>query len=161
MARYTGTIDAPRPPQEVWQYLADLRSIREWDPSVRAVSLTEGQPGKVGAAYELTVEFMGRELILPYRTVAANPPDSVVFAAETDAVSVRDQATIRRGPRGSSVIWDANLELKGVRRLLDLPLRIAFNRLGGRAAHGLAERLSSSEPLAPTGPVRTPEAERA
>jgi len=142
MARYTGTVEAAREPREVWRYLADLRSIREWDPSVKAVRLTGGTAGEPGASYELEVGFLGKSVILPYRTVEASPPDTVVFTAETDAVSVRDQATIVPGPVGSTVTWDANLRLKGARHLFDLPLRLAFGRLGRRAASGLSERLA-------------------
>ena len=32
MARYTGTVDAPHSAEVVWHYLADLRSVEEWDP---------------------------------------------------------------------------------------------------------------------------------
>ena len=29
MARYTGTVEAPHSAEEVWHYLADLRSVEE------------------------------------------------------------------------------------------------------------------------------------
>lgn len=143
MARYEATVTATHPPEEVWAYLADLRLIGEWDPSVVGARLVFGEPGTVGARYEVDVSFLGRTLTLPYLTVEVEPPHRVVFSAETSLVSVRDEARI--GPildRGSTVTWDADLRLKGPRRILDLPLRAAFNRLGSRAERGLAERLS-------------------
>ena len=33
------------PPEDAWHYLADLRSLAEWDPSVKRVELVTGQPG--------------------------------------------------------------------------------------------------------------------
>jgi hypothetical protein len=70
----------------------------------------------------------------------------VVFEAETDSVSVRDEARIEpKGPAASSVTWDADLRLRGVRRVLDLPLRPIFHRVGEDARKGLRERLCKPE----------------
>ena len=127
MAQYKGTTTAPHSPEEVWRYLADLRSVAEWDPSVERASLVAGEPGEVGSRYELEVSFFGRTVTLPYETVESDPPHRVVFRAETDLVSVRDEASIGLIlDGGSSVSWDADLRLKGPQRVLDLPLRAAF-----------------------------------
>ena len=145
MARYTGTVEAPHSAEEVWRYLADLRSIREWDPSVKSVELTGGEPRVEDATYELEVSFGGRSITLPYRIVEADAPHRVVFAAETEAVTVRDEARIDPiGDSASRVTWNAELRLRGVRRLLDLPLRALFNRLGEDARKGLGERLGKT-----------------
>jgi carbon monoxide dehydrogenase subunit G len=142
MARYTGTVEAPHSAEEVWRYLADLRSIREWDPSVDSVELTAGEPRIEGAGYELEVRLRGRSITLPYRIVEADPPHRVVFAAETEAITVRDEARIDAvGESASRVTWDADVRLRGIRRLLELPLRGIFNGLGEDARKGLGERL--------------------
>jgi carbon monoxide dehydrogenase subunit G len=142
MARYTGTATAPHPPEEVWRYLADLRSVAEWDPSVESARLVAGEPRDVGSRYEIRVGFVGGSVTLPYELVEADSPRRVVFEAETDSISVRDEASIRpAADGGSEVTWDADLRLKGPRRLLDLPLRAAFGRIGSRAEHGLRARL--------------------
>ena len=147
MARYTGTVASPHPAAAVWSYLADLRSIAEWDPSVEEIRLVSGEPGTVGARYQLELSFLGNRVSLPYVTVTAEPPTRVVFAAEAGNFIVRDEARIRPiADRGSSVTWDAELRLKGARRLLEPLLRLAFNRLGGRAARGLDERLTELTP---------------
>ena len=142
MARYTGTVEAPHSAEEVWHYLADLRSVEEWDPSVDEVELTGGEPRSEGARYRLDLRFRGRSITLPYRIVEVDPPHRVVFAAETDSVMVRDEARINPlGPSACSVTWDADLRLRGIRRLLDVPLRLIFNRVGENAKDGLSERL--------------------
>src|SRR3954451_778630 len=143
MAKYNGTVDAPHAAEEVWNYLADLRSVGEWDPSVESVKLTAGDPLTVTARYELEVSFRGRTISLPYRVVEVDPPHRVVFEAETEAVSVHDEARIEPVDGGSSrVPWSADLQLKGARRIFELPLRAAFSKLGENAKRGLAERLS-------------------
>lgn len=142
MARYTGTVEAPHGPEEVWRYLADLRSVEEWDPSIDGVRLEAGEPRTEGARYRLGVRFGGRRIDLHDRVVSLDPPRRVVFEAETDSVSVRDEARIEpRGPAASSVTWEADLRLRGVRRVLDFPLRVIFHRVGQKAKRGLRERL--------------------
>lgn len=142
MARYIGTVEAPHSAEEVWHYLADLRSAAEWDPSVEEAELTGGEPRTEGASYELEVRFRGRSIGLRYRTVEVDPPHRVVFEAENDTVSVRDEARVEAiGESSSRVTWDAELRLRGARRVLDLPLRGIFNQLGEDARKGLGERL--------------------
>src|SRR5690349_11787744 len=138
MARYTGTVDAPHSTDAVWSYLADLRSVGEWDPSVESVRLTAGEPRTETARYQLEVSFRGRSVSLPYRVVEVDRPHRVVFAAETDSVSVRDEARIEPvGPGDSRVTWDADLRLNGIRKLFEPALRPLFNRLGENARRGL------------------------
>ncbi len=141
--RYTGTVTSPHPPADVWSYLADLRSVAEWDPSVEEIRLESGEPGATGSRYRLEVGMLGRRLTLPYMTVAAKSPTSVVFVAETEGVQIRDEARIQPiVAGGSSVTWQAELRLKGARRVLDPLVQLAFDRLGGRAEQGLRERLN-------------------
>lgn len=145
MASFTGTVTAAHPQDEVWSYLADLRRTREWDPSVADARLVSGEVGKVGSRYELDVSFLGRTVTLAYETAVSEPPHRIVFTAETDALSVVDEALIVRLPTGSRATWNASLGLKGARQVLELPLRAAFARLGGKAEEGLRKRLS--EPM--------------
>ena len=130
MARYTGTVEAPHNAEEVWHYLADLRSAEEWDPSVDGVKLVLGEPRTESARYDLEVRFGGRSINIPYRVAELDPPHRVVFEAETDSVSVRDEARIEpKGPAASSVTWDAgpaparNPEGAGSPAPRDLPSR--------------------------------------
>jgi uncharacterized protein YndB with AHSA1/START domain len=143
MARYTATVTSPHPTAEIWSYLADLRSIAEWDPSIEKARLVSGDPSTVGARYQLEVGFLGSRVSLPYVAVTVEPPTRLVFTAETESVTVRDEARIRpKADGGTSLTWDAELRLKGARRLLDPLLHLAFNRLGSRAARGLRVRLN-------------------
>ena len=142
MASFTGTVTTAHPQDEVWSYLADLRLIREWDPSVADARLVSGEAGTLGSRYELDVTFLGRTVTLAYETVVSEPPHRIVFAAETDALSVVDEALVLPLPAGSRATWNGALHLKGARQVLELPLRAAFARLGGKAEKGLRERLS-------------------
>jgi len=144
MATYNGTAESNLRQDDAWCYLADLRSTKEWDPSVVAARLVRGEPGEVGSRYELEVSFAGRTVTLPYETVESERPRRVVFEAQTGSISVRDEATVRELAPGSGVSWKASLRLQGIRRLLDPVLQLAFGRLGRRAEEGLRERLAAA-----------------
>jgi hypothetical protein len=146
MARYNGTVISRHSAEEVFAYLADLRSVAEWDPSVESSLLTSGEPGTEGARYQLEVGLLGRILDVPYETASVEPPDRVVFTAETEAVSIRDQARIRAVPDGGcTATWDAELHLKGIRKLFEPLLGLAFKRLGSDAERGLRECLNREQ----------------
>lgn len=146
MARFSGTVDSPHPPEEVWAYISDLRSVAEWDPSVERIDLVAGEPSTAGARYTLRMSFVRNSIELPYRTAAVEPPRRVVFTAETRSVSVRDEAMVEPASDGGSrVTWNADLRLRGPRSLFELPLRLAFSRLGRAARQGLAEELTRPE----------------
>jgi uncharacterized protein YndB with AHSA1/START domain len=145
MARFSGTVNSPNSADEVWRYLADLRSIREWDPSVEDARLIEGEPGTAGARYELDVRFVGRTVTLAYETKEADPPHRVTFEAEKDGMSILDEAVVVPAVAGSRATWTGTLRLSGARRVLDPVLQIAFGRLGKRAENGLRERLNARD----------------
>ena len=155
MARYRGTVIAHHPQEQVWEYLADLRRLAEWDPSVGRIELVAGDPREPGARYEVDVSVAGQSVTLPYRTVEVAPPERIVFAAQTGSVEVRDEASVvATGPGVCEVTWDADVRLRGWRRLFDLPLRVVFQRLGSRAHRGLAARLREPAVAASNGRVR-------
>jgi uncharacterized protein YndB with AHSA1/START domain len=145
MARFSGTVNTPRSPDEVWQYLSDLRSIREWDPSVEDARLIEGEPGTAGARYELDVRFAGRTVTLTYEAKAVEPPRRLTFEAENGSMSILDEAVVVPAASGSRVTWTGTLELRGASRVLDPLLQLAFRRLGRRAEDGLRERLNPAD----------------
>ena len=146
MATYNGTVESNLRQDEAWRYLADLRSTKEWDPSIVAARLVRGEPGEVGSRYELEVSFAGRTVTLPYETVESERPRRVVFEAQTGSMSIRDEATVWELAAGSGVSWRASLRPQGIRRLLDPVLQLAFGRLGRRAEEGLRERLAAAAP---------------
>ena len=152
MARYTGTVDAPHSAEEVWHYLADLRSIGEWDPSVESVTLVDGEPRTEGARYELDVRFPRQQHhASPTGSSRRTRPAGWCSELKRTRSSVRDEARIEPAGDGASrVTWDAELRLRGIRKMLDLPLRAFFNRLGQDARNaGWASGSASPHSMGP------------
>jgi uncharacterized protein YndB with AHSA1/START domain len=142
MARYIGTIETPKPVEEVFDYMADFTSVERWDETaVRAVRLDDGPLGP-GARFRVTVRFAGRENDFEYETVAFERPDRLVLRADNGSVVSEDEVTVRPLPAGGTELtYDARLQPKGLMKLADPVLGILFKRLGDNAAAGLAREL--------------------
>ncbi len=141
MARYTGTILTSKPAAEVYDYMADFRSVERWDETVTEAKLIGNQqPGK-GARFSVTFKLAGRENTFEYETLAAERPSRILLRAESGTVISLDEVTIREVAEGTELTYDAKLEPKGLAKVADPVLGLLFRRLGDNAAKGLAREL--------------------
>jgi carbon monoxide dehydrogenase subunit G len=143
MARYVTTLRTPRPAEEAFAYLADLRSFAEWDPGVRRVVQVEGEGAGPGATFDVTVAGVGigPDLTLRYRTVEFDPPHRLLVVARSAVLTSEDRIIVRSDDAGTLVTYDADLRLNGVLRVGDIGLRLVFGRIGDRAAAGMRRAL--------------------
>jgi carbon monoxide dehydrogenase subunit G len=143
MARYSGTVTTSRPPEEVFDYLADFSSVAEWDPGVKEAYPVNSGGVRRGARFKVISRFLGRDVPLTYRTVELDRPHRVVLRATSDTVVSNDAISFRPTPNGGTLVtYDADLRLKGALRLAELPMRVLFRRIGERARDGLEEALA-------------------
>lgn len=142
MARYVTRVRSPLAPQEAFDFIADLRNFAVWDPGVRAVQQVDGDGPGAGASYDVTLDGPGGTT-LRYRTHEFEPPLSTRVIASNWALTSDDRITVDADPEGygSVVTYEADLRLRGVLRLGDPLLGLAFRRIGHRAAAGLREAL--------------------
>lgn len=148
MARYLTTVTTPAPPEVVFDYLADFTTVAQWDPGITAAGLTSGTAGREGARYHVASRFLGRTIPLKYEALRSDPPDEnagvIVLRAETGDFVSHDTITVAPGPgTGTSVTYDARLELKGPRVLFDPVMQVLFGVIGRRADNGLRSALES------------------
>jgi len=144
MARYVATVTTPRSPEEAFDYLADFSTVEEWDPGVRRARAISEERRAKGAQFEVVARFLGRDVPLTYETVEIERPRRVMLRAENENLVSLDTISFRPLPQGggTEVTYDADLSLKGPRRLAEPLMRLLFGRVGDRAKAGLAERLS-------------------
>jgi uncharacterized protein YndB with AHSA1/START domain len=143
MAKYEGTIESPRPVEEVFAYLADFSNASEWDPSSVSSRPLDEPGAHEGARYEVVSKFMGREVPLTYETLSLEEPSRVVLRGESESVVSIDEITFSpRDDGGTTVGYDADLQLKGGRRILDPLLGVAFRRICERARDRMEEVLA-------------------
>ena len=108
MAHYTGTATSPHSPEEVWHDLADLRSIADWDPSVKDATLISGTPGRPGARYEIVRGYRDQNATTQLARFAVFCQHATVFAV-TDAIFDRAADLWVTGRRGGYPHNDADL----------------------------------------------------
>ncbi len=143
MARYSATVASPRSVPDTFAFLADFRTVAEWDPSIVTSTLENGgDPIRIGAVFKVKTKFAGREVELDYTTVELDSPHRIVLRGENATTVSIDTMTFTATAAGSEVTYDAKLELKGLLRLFDPVLALTFNLLGAKAKRGLAERLA-------------------
>lgn len=147
MARYVASVESLWEREQAFDYLADFASIADWDPNVAGAKRLSANPLEVGARFEVRSSFLGREIPLVYETIEIDPPRRVVLRAETPTAISLDEMTFDLRPGGGSIVtYDADLQLRGLLRLFDLPFRLAFRRLGDQARDGLRQRLGEVRP---------------
>jgi carbon monoxide dehydrogenase subunit G len=153
MARYATSIEVPLQPADALNYMAEFANTLEWDPGVvEAERLTPGELGP-GSAFRVVTSFLGARLALRYEIVEYAPPHRVVLRAQAERFDSVDEILVEPAPAGSRIRYDARLTLRGIWRLADPWLQLAFNRIGAAAIRGLARRLRAVGPPEPAAPV--------
>jgi hypothetical protein len=141
MARYRATIETRWTAVEAFAYLSDFSTSAEWDPGVaKAERLGAGAVGE-GTVFRLVAEFLGRKAPLTYRVTEYQPARAVTFVSENATVVSHDRITFETILIETRVTYDADLRLKGLLRLADPLLAVAFTRVGDRALAGLRKVL--------------------
>jgi carbon monoxide dehydrogenase subunit G len=141
MAHYNASVELPRPLDEVFAYLSDFSTTREWDPGVVEAKRVNGAAVGQGTEFRLVAEFLGRRNELTYRIVEYDPRRAVTFFGENATVVSRDRITFESTAAGTRVTYDADLALRGLLRIADPLLALAFKRVGDRALAGLRRTL--------------------
>jgi hypothetical protein len=141
LATYRASIETLWTLDQAFAYLSDFATSAEWDPGVvEADRVGAGAVGE-GTEFRLVAEFLGRRTPLTYRVVEYEPSRAVTFVGENATVVSHDRITFEPIPTGTRVSYDADLRLKGLLRLADPLLAVAFNRVGDRALAGLGKVL--------------------
>lgn len=141
MAHYSTTVTTLWTPEEAFAYMADLRNFEEWDPGVSSADLVEGSGPGLHAAYDVKVG----PTTLRYETLEFEPSSRVVVEARSSLLRSYDviEVSPAHGGSGAIVRYDATLEMNGILRIADPLLRLAFDRIGDRAADGMRRVLAS------------------
>jgi hypothetical protein len=142
MATYKAVLETQLPAEEVFAYLSDFSNTEEWDPSTVQAERVHGGPISEGSEFRLVAVFLGRESAITYRMVEYDPPSTVGFRGENATVISLDRIAVVSTDTGSRVTYDAKLTLKGLLKLADPLLALAFRRVGDRALAGMRATLA-------------------
>jgi hypothetical protein len=142
MARYETTIESRLSQADAFDYMAEFTNAREWDPSVGQARRVDDGPVAVGSAFELIARFAGKDVPLRYTVLEHDRPQRVVLEARRPGFVSRDTITVAEAAAGSTVHYDALLELSGWRRLFGPFFQRTFDGIGDRAAEGMRAALN-------------------
>jgi hypothetical protein len=144
MATYRTSVSSPKPPADVFSYLARFSNAAHWDPGVLAAEdITPGPPA-FGSTYRLMVRFLGLTVPLEYRIEEIDAPKRVVLRAENAMVHSTDVIEVAPAlSGGSTVTYKATLTPKGASAALAPLIGMVFRRIGDRAAAGLRASLAT------------------
>lgn len=145
MARYVTRVRTPWPTEKAFAYMADLRNFAEWDPGVNASVQVEGNSPSLGATYDVTVASIGRDLTLRYELTQYVDGERLTATAKSSTLTSVDTVEVAPEGDGSIVTYDAELTLNGILSVGDVFLRLAFGRIGDRAAAGMRTALAGED----------------
>ncbi len=152
MARYTTTVQTDAPVDATFQYLADFSNVREWDPGVTEASRIDDGPLRVGSRFLVHAVAGSRVFPLRYEISELSAPDRVVLTAENSSIRSIDTMSFTSSGSGTSVTYDARLETRGLAKLVEPIMRVAFRRIGDRARDGLQRSLARLADKCAAGP---------
>ena len=144
MANYVTSVASPWSAQRAFAYLANLENFAQWDPGVKSsVAVTGSGPG-LGAAWDVTVGGIGRDITLRYVITALEADRCVKVRARTSTLDSFDVMTVTPTETGCVVVYDATLVTTGALKVVSPLLALVFRRIGDRAAEGLRSVLDAT-----------------
>ncbi len=143
MAHYLARIPVPITRSAAFAYLGRFDRAAEWDPGVETGEMLTPEPVGVGSRFRLVARVLGRRIPLDYEIVAYDRDEQIVVRAENSSARSVDTITFEERDDGSVVVYDAQLDAKGIWRLADPLFAIIFRRIGDRAATGLRAGLAA------------------
>ncbi|WP_026909578.1 SRPBCC family protein [Patulibacter minatonensis] len=142
MARYVGTVTSNRPAREVFEDLADFRSVAEWDPGVASCEHTGGTIGEAGCRFRVIQDTTGPDVRIDYVIERISHPHRVTLRGTNAWLVSIDVITVEPRPGGCEVTYDATILLKGPLRLLDPLMTLGLKRIGAKAKVGLTAHVN-------------------
>ncbi len=136
-------------PDRAYAYLADFATIEEWDPFITHAERLDPGPPRVGSRYHLDGRApIGMRVALDYVMESLEPPKRIRLRGSSGTrFDGWDEITITPAPAGGSTIrYDAEVNLHGVGRLVGLaiPIMALIGRIrGGGPLDGMRRRLDA------------------
>lgn len=140
MAFYSTNVSSPWTADDAYDYVADFRNLTEWDPGVSASEIISGDGPGVGTIYSVTAN----GATLDYVTQVHDRPNKFVVEGASKFFYSYDVIEISSSGNGCVVSYEATLKLRSFLSPLTPTLGLFFDRIGDKAASGLAKALDGS-----------------
>lgn len=128
MPSVSRTFAVKPPPDRVIDYLKDFGNAVEWDPGTQTCTRQDSGPIRAGSTWYNVSKIVGVTAELTY-TLNRLSNRSLVFMGENDSSNTVDTITVDASGAGSVITYRADLEMKGVAKLLSPAMKIVFEKL--------------------------------
>ena len=110
MAKLSGSIDVPLPPEEAWKHAADLSRYKEWLTIHRVWRSKLPEDIEKGTVVESIVEVKGMYNRIKWTVVRYKPPEGMTLDGDgVGGVKVKLMAKVKPKDDGSVVSFDVHL----------------------------------------------------
>lgn len=114
MANESFVIDSTLSAADAFALVVDLSKVNEWDRGVSDARHVDGEPGAVGATYDVTVTgFDGKPTTASYELTAVDAPNSFTMVGSHADFQADDTITFETCEAGCRVSYEAGLVLLG------------------------------------------------
>ena len=143
MPRLHEIIETTLPIDETFAFIADFANNEVWDPGTVSSRRVGDGPIGPGTSYDLVVKVGAGSAPMTYTVETYEPGRRVVLHGEGERVIARDDIRFEATPAGGTrVDYVADLQLKGVMRLLTPLLGGTFRKIGEDARTGMTAALA-------------------
>ena len=73
----TVSINIDRPPQEVFDYLADMSNNPNWQNGMQTCTWTSDPPLRLGSTYDQEAKFLGKRIVSSFEVVEFEPGERI------------------------------------------------------------------------------------
>lgn len=123
--------------------MSDFSNAAEWDPGVASASRVDSGSVGLNSAFDLLIRAGKRTFPMRY-VVTEFAAGRVVFSSHSAGMRSVDTVTVRDAGDRTEVIYDARINFRGIGRLADPLLTVAFRFIAKRAANSLERRLEAA-----------------
>ena len=127
MTRIRGSIWIARPPEEVFDFVADERNEPSYNLEMLSVAKATAGPIGVGTRWQAVVRSQGRETPMEIEVTAFERPVRLVSRTTMDAMLIEGATGFAADAGGTTMTWDWQLTPRGWLRLMT-PLVGALGR---------------------------------
>lgn len=141
MTKISRTFTVDPAPSVVLEYLKDFSNAVEWDPGTESCERIDSGPVSVGSRWHNTSKIAGVSTELEYELKELTD-SKVVLVGVNDTATSTDTITVVPSGTGSSITYDADIELKGAAKLGTPIVKLVFEKVGNDTEDDMVEALN-------------------
>lgn len=142
--RLRETIEVRRSLEEAFAYVADFSTTAEWDPGIAEAARVGEGPIGLGTQFDLVAVFRGSRVPFRYTVVSYDENRRIALDGEAPKSRTYDDITFERLPNGTRIVYEADLRMKGIYRVVEPFVRGTFRRIAEKGVGGLKATLDST-----------------